>query len=305
MKLISSMLIMIGFIANTAQANPYGMVYTKQELAKMQKRPSSNDLDAILSNSRLDYHGGMVISNILAYSVMWGEGVDSRVQSGVGSLLTAMLNSTLFDMLSQYSTVGAKVVGGHASSQQVIGRGSYGGNVVIHPSNAASTVTDSQVGAEIEYQIRLGVLPAPNENTVYSMFFPPGISISLGSALSCQVFCGYHHKYNSSQYGEIHYTVLPNFDGLCAAGCGSATDSFATLSIVLSHEITEVVTDPSASGGSGPAFPDAWNTSGGQEIGDLCAQRYTSLKTSNFTYEIQEQFDNRTNSCDETIYTSP
>jgi hypothetical protein len=73
-------------------------------------------------------------------------------------------------------------------------------------------------------------------------------------------------------------------------------DSDAAASIT-SHEITEAITDPNL---------NAWFTSGGSEIADICAWTYgTNTYDSNKAnqrwngrfYEIQVMYDNHTASC--------
>ena len=191
-------------------------------------------------------------------------------------MLAATVNSTYFDMLKEYDTT-INSIDGRSGTQQHIERGNFVAPMVIQPANAKLTVTDDEIGAELSHQIDLGALPKPDANTVYMTYFPAGMTIDLQGSLSCEVFCGYHHNYPSTAYGMIYYGVHPDLGGNCALGCGVASSRFENLTSVTAHELAEVVTDPAVNVADGPAYPDAWNTSKGEEIGDLCASENTKL----------------------------
>src|SRR5438045_145340 len=52
----------------------------------------------------LNYYGGHVISNVKVVPVLWGSNVPSAVANGVGPFYTAVTDSGLFDLMSQYDT---------------------------------------------------------------------------------------------------------------------------------------------------------------------------------------------------------
>ncbi len=80
-------------------------------------------------------------------------------------------------------------------------------------------------------------------------------------------------------------------------GFGFASDSFKVNTIISSHEFFEAVTDPFPTPGDNPAYPQAWNTTGGEEIGDLCASTSGDLNTAEGAYSVQGEWDNATNDC--------
>jgi hypothetical protein len=166
--------------------------------------------------------------------------------------------------------------------------------VVITPHNKKTALTDKQVQKELVYQIAAGVLPAPDANTLYMTYFPSNISIRLGKAQSCSTFGAYHEGFTSSQYGGVFYGVMPD--------CGY---SFADFTVVSSHELAEATTDNYPTPGTHPKFPQAWNTTDGYEIGDLCEGYDGSLVAGKTTYTVQQIFSNMTNACSVGNYTSP
>jgi hypothetical protein len=239
------------------------------------------------------YYGGQVFSTVKVISVMWGSKVNSQVVSGIGGFYTAATNSTWFDIMAQYAT-DLTGVDGHKGTNQTIGRGSYAGQVVITPHNTRKTLTDKQVQAELLYQIKAGKLPVPDANTLYMTYFPPGITIKLGNAVSCSSFGAYHEGFSNAQYPGVFYGVMPD--------CGF---TFTDFTVVSSHELAEATTDNFPTPGSHPKFPQAWNTSDGYEIGDLCEGNDGSLAAGKTTYAVQQIFSNKTNACSTGNYTSP
>ena len=49
--------------------------------------------------------------------------------------------------------------------------GTFFGQVQITPAHRGDTVTDHRIRRELEYQIGLGNLPAPNPNLLYMIYF--------------------------------------------------------------------------------------------------------------------------------------
>jgi hypothetical protein len=257
----------------------------------------------LMTSENLAYYGGPVLSNVHVVTVFWGATVNDQVQKNIGGFYASIVNSTHMDFLNQYSTK-VRAVDGREGTNQQIGRGSYGGEYPIVPLNTKKVLDDGEIQAELEYQITQNVLPKPDSNTLYMIHFSPGITISIEGMESCQAFCAYHEGFKSNAFGDIFYGVMPDFSsGACSFGCGSGS-VFDTTTAVSSHELVEAVTDPFPTPGDKPAFPQAWNTSNGSEIADLCPSA-ASLKTPTRTYKISKEWDNSTKSCKGGTFTSP
>jgi len=65
---------------------------------------------------------------------------------------------------------------------------------------------------------------------------PSGVTVIDGPSSSCSAFCGYH---DALPGGQAFYSVHPATD---CDGCNMG-DAFAAFTMVLAHEIAEVVTD--------------------------------------------------------------
>jgi hypothetical protein len=240
------------------------------------------------------YYGGPVLANVKTVAVIWGNGVAPITKSRIGPFLQALPNSTYLDQLVQYST-NLTGVNGHKGTDQTIARGSYLGQFIIKPANKATKLTDADVQTELKGQIAAGKLPANDLNTLYMIYFPAKISISIGGAQSCVSFGAYHSSSSPKvTASNLFYGVMPN--------CGGG---FIGQTIASSHEFAEAVTDAIPTPGSNPAYPQAWNTSNGLEIGDLCEGNDTTLVTSGTTYRVQEVYDNSKAACATGKFKSP
>jgi hypothetical protein len=294
---ISAVLALLAF-SLPAFAAPHGMYYT-QAMRAQKGAPThqANGQDVL-------YFGGPVISHAKVYAVMWGSSVNSTTQKQIGDFYAAITNSTHFDWLKQYNTR-VSAVDGRAGTQQDIGRGTYNGIFVITPSHTDTSLQDADIQAELQSQIAAGKLPKNDDNSLYMIYFPPGVNITIDGMSSCQAFCAYHDGFKSASLGNIYYGVMPDLGGACLFGCGFFPNRFDAVTVISAHELIEAVTDPFPTPADKPAYPQAWNTSDGQEIGDLCAFTTNTLTTQGLTYTIQGEYDKTTGACTDGTYQSP
>jgi hypothetical protein len=280
-----------------------------------QARQTSPSPDSHPAGAHLQYFGGRIVSNIQVVQVLYGAGsyipqVTSTSTPSMATFYQGVLNSPYVDWLTEYNTLGQPA----PTTNQVLGRGSFSQQVQIspNPANNGALIDDNQIQAELAAQLAAGTLPPPthdaqgNNNTYYAINFPHGKVISLGGALSCQVFCAYHGTIlNAGGQGEIEYGVLPDFQpgSGCENGCGAAQTQFGNYTQVASHELVETMTD--AEVGLAQVFgpPLAWADLVFSEIGDICNdQNGQVLGADGVTYDVQTEFSNSVNDC---IVTNP
>jgi hypothetical protein len=247
------------------------------------------------TTGEMEYFGGTVFSQVEVVSVMWGSDVNKTTVAEIPDFTAAIVNSTFTDQLGEYSTKGKKTVNHHKSSKQTISRGTFFGQVQITPKNQSLTLTDKDIQKELAYQISTGALPKQGPNMFYMVYFPTDITITLGGSKSCVAFGAYHYS-NSKKQGasDIYYAVEPD----CNAG-------FASITYAASHEFAEGTTDNIPTPGSNPKFPQAWNTSDGYEIADLCEGDGGTLTDSTRSYQVTQYYLNSTGACSTGNYTSP
>lgn len=290
---VLAVLAALAVLSTAASAAPHGILWAKG------KAPAVFSADKASSGGGLLYYGGPVISHPKVYAVFWGDRVDAETQANIGPFFTNMLDSTYMDMLHQYNTNITAVDGRHGTDQ-TLNRGTYAGGIKIAPINASTSLSDADVQHELDAQIAAGKLPAPSDDSLYMIYFPSGISISIEGQASCSAFCAYHEGFKSPKSGaNVYYGVMP----VCGFGCGVAGSTFDSLSVVSSHECMEAVTDPFPTPGDKPAYPQAWNDSAGQEIGDLCAQGNSTVTGHGLTSAVQWEYDNSIGGCNQGPWT--
>ena len=240
----------------------------------------------------VSYYGGPVLSNVQVVVVFWTGNVDAFEAINAEGFYRTVTSSAYMDLLAQYSPILLNGQDGQPGANQVIGRGSYGGAFLITPSVTGTTVDDTQIAAELVHQLNIGALPQPqldsggNSNTLYMIYFPPGVTVTLQGMQSCQVFCGYHSTavYSNTTFNNkpIAYAVIPDESdpsSLCHFLCGLDANYLNNFDTVCSHELAEAVTDPAAGLTPDVARPLGWYDANiipviqqqYGEIGDICA----------------------------------
>jgi hypothetical protein len=286
-------LVALVLVASTASAAPHGIYWAQGA------RPVVLNADKTSSGGGLQYYGGPVISHPKVYAVFWGDNIDSETQSKIGPFFTNMLDSTYMDFIKEYNT-NITAVDGRQGTNQTLNRGTYAGSITISPVNTSSSLSDADVQHELDGQIASGKLPAPSDDSLYMIYFPSGVSISIEGSQSCSSFCAYHEGFKSAKTGaSIYYGVMP----VCGFGCGVAGSTFDSMSVVSSHECMEAITDPFPTPGDKPAYPQAWNDAGGQEIGDLCQQGNSTVTGHGITSAVQWEYDNSIQGCNQGPWT--
>jgi hypothetical protein len=260
--------------------------------------------------AHLSYFGGPVISNAHVVIVLYGSGsyephVAGSTSPTMGNFFGDLLgtNSGYINLLTQYNTPAS------GGTNQTIGNGTFDGLFQITPSaaNSGSTVDDTQIQAELLAQISAGHLPSPlldsagNVNTLYMIYFPPGVTITQGGSSSCVGggFCAYHSTTsNTFNSKNLLYGVLPDMQAGsgCSSGCGTST-TFGNYTSVTSHELTEAITDADVGIATTFAAPLAWYDMTNGEIGDICNAQQGSYTANGTTYTIQLEFSNAANNC--------
>ena len=149
-----------------------------------------------------------------------------------------------------------------------VGPATNAGHVTIADA-PPRVIKDSEIQAWIQARITDGTLPAPTDQTIYTLYYPASTTVridpSQGGGASCQVFLGYHSAFDVTYQGQattIAYAVVNR--------CGDLD----MLTVTASHELTEASTDPhpidSSTAGYITLDDNAWTVLGG-ENGDMCA----------------------------------
>jgi hypothetical protein len=245
-----------------------------------------------ITATHVAYYGGRVISNAKVYVVWWGTGTNlmpevTRPTGGIADFFAGVLNTNYMDSMSQYNTditVQAGSKQGTPGTQQRIGRGNYAGTYAL-TSIPSGNVNDAQISATIEAAINSGALPTPDDNTLFAIYFPRSVRIDIEGMRSCVQFGAYHFATPANQH-HVAYAVMPD--------CGY---NFAGVTRVTSHELIEAVTDAVPTPGSNPNYPQAWNTSDGSEVSDLCVSSTATIPTPKGNFSVQGWWDELARGC--------
>jgi hypothetical protein len=221
---------------------------------------------------QLTYRNGPLIASAEVFVVFWGAAWQSApinaLVPAIDGFFDYVLTSPLIDQLSEYSVPAYAIKHGKRTGATVL---------TSHP--LGSSVHDSAIQKMLQTEIGSNsAFPQPSADTLYFVYFPPGVKVVQGGAGSCTAFCGYHNDVN----GEIFYAAMP-FPG--CSGCTGGAQTTDALTVTSSHELCEAITDPIP--GSG------WYDDTNGEIGDICA--WKTKKLGNYT--VQLEWSNKANAC--------
>ncbi len=230
---------------------------------------------------QLQYFGGPMLSNVKIQLVYWNSDVAN--QDKLPGFFSAITQSAYFDWLTEYNEPSYK-----------LGRGALLGAYTDSVQNPSGQIEDADIQTELSSLIDKKAVPQSDANTLYMVYFPPGLSIDMGGSASCQVFCAYHSAYLKNGT-EVNYGVIPDQGGSCAGGCGADALQFNNETSVSSHEMIESVTDPAVGlvTGNTPMAPLAWYDPTNGEIGDIC----NAVQAKVGSYTVQREWSNSRGLC--------
>ena len=121
--------------------------------------PDAKVADAAPAGAHLTFFGGPTLTHVSVHPVYWNANV--QFQTNLNAFYKAVTNSTLYDMLKQYSS---------------IGRGS-GVNGVVD-NRTTTSVSDAAIHTELNRLFTAGSLPLPTTSNYYPVHFPAGVTIT-------------------------------------------------------------------------------------------------------------------------------
>lgn len=223
-------------------------------------------------------HGGPEIPNAAFRAVYWNSmlagtaNTTAPIAQQINSFINAFSGSPDYTIIQQYS-YGSTPIAATLSNTRSF----------TDAQASASTISDTQIQnylAALFSNINSGVNPDPK--TLYGVYFPTGMQVTMGNSASCTNFCGYHSNFSYSGV-TIKYAVFPYPD---CSGCTLSGKSAADmLTIISSHEIREAVTD---------SLGTAWYDFFGYEADDKCAW-HNLYQMKNGGFWVQPEYSNGLN----------
>jgi Bacterial Ig-like domain (group 3) len=221
--------------------------------------------------ANVTYHGGPLLQHVQVESVYYGTpwttdaGLQQQI-SQVDGFLQYFTSSPYMSVLQQYN----------------VSPGTFTGHDVVAQDPAGGqTIDDSQIRAALDSEIASSKVPTPSANQLYVFFTAPGVVVTQNGQSSAADFAGYHDVFTDSAGDTVYYAVVPYPNG------GVSSQPLTTLqqdTLVLSHEVSEAVTDPDTQTG--------WFDAQQQEIGDL-AQGTSGLLHGYVVQGVWSQADGR------------
>jgi hypothetical protein len=228
-------------------------------------------------------HGGHEIPFAGFFAIYW----NWNVANSPGSQGQATLQAQVRDFATNFSDGAAYTQTDPAADYTIVTQYSsvdtispvlaFAGEFVDNRS-AQPSFSDSKVKNYIAGLFNSGAV-RPDPNTIYGVYFPAGMRITLQGGASCSSFCGYHgHFLYNGQ--DIKYAVFPYTNCTACSLPGKAVADILT--IVTSHEIREAVTDPDL---------NAWYDAAGYEADDKCAW-HNLYQMTRGNYWVQPEYSN-------------
>jgi hypothetical protein len=215
-------------------------------------------------------HGGLEIANAGFWAIYWNSSVATSPATSTSTATHyANIQAEINDFITNFpdsadwndsSTDDYEVIQQYGSHAPIANTLSNWGAFVDNASTQSS-ISDRSLRNYIAGLFNAGKVAA-RADTIYGVYLPPGMRVTLQGGSSCSSFCGYHSHFT---YGsmQIKYAAFPYLN--CTACKLSSLTVADMLTIVTSHEIREAVTDPGDNG------VNAWYDAAGYEADDKCA----------------------------------
>ena len=280
------------------QGLPQSKLIVRADNKNGDSKNSEDSQNSVRYPGDLVYHRGAVVEFVQSHDVYLLPGGSCSSASCYGDperFLGALGKSEFIHVTDQY-------VGQHSSNRYTLGE-----NFSVAFSPQKKPLIDTDVQAFVH---AAAAVSGTGYTHIYHVFIPPGQDECFDSSFTVcasNIFCAYHSSVDFSDIGHVLYSVEPFAD---VPGCmvrpgtpnGTLTDSPNS---ILSHELTEAITDPDG---------DAWWNSAdnglfGEEIGDECSfLAFTStgaflgfdpsiIKVQGKQYALQPEYDNSVHAC--------
>jgi hypothetical protein len=134
-----------------------------------------------------------------------------------------------------------------------------------------------------------GGWPANTQNTIYAVFLPEGVTLTMGGGTSCVDFGGYHSEVQTS-VGTAVYAAMPR----CTTSVNFPGLQYVT--IATSHELLEASTDPHPF--QSPAYATVDDEDAiiqlmpGPELGDMCEVQRAAYQPLVGSFMVQRTWSN-------------
>ncbi len=203
-------------------------------------------------------HGGVILQNIQVETIYWG-------WAGPEAAMEPQLNNFVADLVAPTSSYWSGLAQYDVDSGSWVGSFDVPGAPPLGPANPGVTAPPGGVTTDVDVQAMLTAnvgatnIPAPNANTLYLVFLPPGDPYNFTNSTGTITAAAASYKgagvpqllaWHTWSAANGSYAVIP-YPGAVGGGFsnGAAADApseLTDLTVVSSHEMVEAATDPEA-----------------------------------------------------------
>lgn len=253
--------------------------------------------------TQVSYHGGPLLSSIQIVSIYLNVAINSvptrnwsapdlqKVSSSLDSFLDDITSSTYMDALAEYSEGTPYIIErGKRIQSYFLTAGPYSKNdgkpnvIGTSPDPSVLDQATAQNWAHVvpclKKNILNGTLPFPTPNMCYVIFLPPGITLAFGIGLhdSFQI------QMTNGSTCEVYFAVI------VYSSSQGAQDVLDDLTLTVSHELVEVITNPSHAHNGWHADEEAEG-----EIADICEKAWYNYSFNG--YQVASFWSWKQNQC--------
>ncbi|MGH9762946.1 MAG: hypothetical protein ACREDR_34790 [Blastocatellia bacterium] len=148
-------------------------------------------------------HGGRVIGTPTEYTILlgtgwskpWNKARAAQLPDNVASVVSRLLQSADGSVLASHGVANI--------SQQPNWR-----QDPISLDDSESAISDLRVQAALSESFARGAIGTPNQDTIYTVFLPPGATSTIGGLLGGKHYLAYHNFFHIDGV-QINYVVVP------------------------------------------------------------------------------------------------
>ncbi|MFI5138082.1 MAG: hypothetical protein ACHQIM_09655 [Sphingobacteriales bacterium] len=231
------------------------------------------------------YQGGPIIPNPQVYTIYLGDWTSLANVARANNLdqfITDLMNSDYMNMLSQYGTGST---------------GTFVQRVII--PNANNSLLRADLDTILQNAIDTNKIPEPtNPSNAYIVIFDDAMGMNdvptnniLCEANNDNAF-GFHDVYNTNAHNNLFFAIIPGLTNTCLTNSCPGNDGGCSLHLaqtqeqrqtqVISHEFTEMITDPLNN--------SAWVEPFVAENGDICNGNSGNITVGPRTWNVQQMY---------------
>jgi hypothetical protein len=236
------------------------------------------------------YHGGRVIHEPQVFTLFlgdWSSAANQTRANRLNQFVTDLMNSDYMNMLAQY------------------GCGSTGTLVnSLFIASSDHNLNRSDIESVFQTAINNNTIPEPtNPSNVYVLFLDDATGVNGTFGTDGIVMCeatndsafGFHFHFVTTAGNELFYAVVPGLTDTCLTNSCPGNDGGCSLHLgqtreqrqtqVLSHEFSEMITNPDVEGNEGWSEP-----SGPHENGDICNGQSGTIAVGPNSWNVQRMY---------------